>query len=93
MKCVSFNSLDIGSYFVTASFFISEPYVKTGPESARRLDKETNDEFIATTEVYYFNSEEEAIKFANERNEELLSAEEKKNPWWDRTMLNCKYKF
>lgn len=93
MNCVSFNSLSVGSYFVAASFFVSEPYVKTGPESARRLDKESSDEFNATTNVCCFDSEEEAIQFANERNEELLSAEEKKTPWWDRTMLNCKYKF
>ena len=93
MKVVSFNSLPVGSYFVTASFFVSAPYIKTGPESARRLDEETSDEFIATGKVCCFDSEEKAIQFANARNENLLSAEEERNPWWDRTMLNCKYKF
>lgn len=91
--CVSFNFMSVGSYFVTAGFFVFEPYIKTGPESARRLDKEHSNEFNATTKVCCFDSEEEAIQFANERNEELLSAEEKKTPWWSREMLNCKYKF
>lgn len=78
MEKTSFNSLPVGSCFVSCEFFVAAPYIKTGPESARRVDKESSDEFNTTIKVCYFDSEKEAIHFANERNEELLSAEEKK---------------